>query len=150
MRNEKFLKVLKFANQWQFIPAAFGFGWVIGDAIALDLDPTYATTLSKFGMLGVVWWFLISFLYIGWFGYSVDRKLTKTLESIEQERTKHLAIHKRLDDLRDRLIFEDNNQYWEILEELSVSEKLKLRIPTIPIVFDFFPLVFSLVFIKIS
>lgn len=120
IRNKRFLQTLKFVNQWQIIPGSFGIGWFFGGAIAAKIDlPETTLDASDVFVISTMLWILLSCLYQFILGFSVDRKLEQIIDSIEQERTKLLSIHNRLDNLRDRLIFEDDNQYWEILEELA-------------------------------
>lgn len=120
MKNKKFWQVLKFINQWQSVPVSFAIQWFSEDAIAekVDLSATNFDTNDVCFLLSMTW-ILLSCIYQFAFGFSVDKKLEKIIESIDLENTKFITTHSALDKLRDRLIFEDDNRYWEVLEGLA-------------------------------
>jgi hypothetical protein len=113
LNNKKlFLQLILSINQWGVsIATGVIFGWNFGENL-------WSLLL-----------FLIGICYQLSLGILVNTKVIAALDSIKKEKAeleleqkKILDIHSQLDELRDRLIFEQDNKYWEILQQLPVQK----------------------------
>lgn len=74
---------------------------------------------------------MVAFLYQFTLAFSVNNKVLdgikyfdKEILKLEEDQKAFFDIHSQLDNYRDRLIFDQDEKYWEILEQLNTSGKV--------------------------
>lgn len=106
--KQLFWQLILIINQWGvLIVTSFISGWNLGKNLWSEL-------LFLFGIF-----FQLTI------GLSINQKALAVLDIIKKEKAelcleekRIFNIHNQLDELRDRLIFEQDDKYWEILQEL--------------------------------
>ena len=114
LKKQKLLwKTINNLNYWGVsIATGLSFGWNVLE------DPRWFLVLS----LGISYYFTLGIAI----GKKIDNKLTAIREEERQlilEHNLQAEIHNRLDSYRDKLIFDQDDTYWKILEELDMSSK---------------------------
>jgi hypothetical protein len=111
--KQLFWQLILIINQWGvMIVTSFIFGWNLGKNLWSEL-------LFLFGIL-----FQLTI------GLSINQKTLAVLDSIKKQKAelcleeKRISdIHIQLNELRDPLIFEQDDKYWEILQKLSKLDR---------------------------
>lgn len=112
LKKQKLLwETIKNLNYWGVsIATGLSFGWNVLE------DPRWFLVLS----LGISYYFTLGIAI----GKKTDNKLTAIREEERQlilEQNLQAEVHNRLDSYRDKLIFDQDDTYWKILEELDIS-----------------------------
>ena len=112
LKQQKLLwKTINNLNYWGIsIASGLTFGWNV------EKDPRWILIL----LLGILHHLTLGIAI----GKKTDNKLTAIREEERQlilEQNLQAEIHNRLDSYRDKLIFDQDDTYWKILEELDMS-----------------------------